>query len=57
LPESALTRIPRTDNARIKARMAYSTLLKSLDDFAFKTDVGSRTLNLRCHWPFELGIK
>jgi hypothetical protein len=35
----------------------YSTLLKSLDDFALKTDVGSRTLNLRCHWPFELGIK
>ena len=33
---SALTRIPRTDNARIKARMACSPLiLKSLNDFEF----------------------
>jgi hypothetical protein len=43
LPASVLTRIPRTDNARIKARMDYSPLLPSLDDFAFKTDIGSNT--------------
>jgi len=40
----ALTRNPRTrtDNARIKTRMAYSPLiLKSFDDLALKTYVGS----------------
>ena len=44
LAASALMRIPRTDNARIKTRMAYSSLtLKSLNDFALKTYVGSNT--------------
>jgi hypothetical protein len=44
LAASALTKIPSTDNARIKTRMAYSPpSLKSLNDFALKTFVGSNT--------------
>ena len=43
LPASALTRILRTDNARRTTSIGLFFLLPSLDDFAFKTDVGSNT--------------
>jgi hypothetical protein len=40
----ALTRIPRTDNARMKTRNGLSSLIcESLDDFALRTCVGSNT--------------